>query len=191
MPRANARKAHAALGIPRAAVHDPVHAERRGPGPRRLPSVSATGADRPRPFPAADQVVTLALDHALISGTPRLQLTIPLRGLGPRSARRRCALEKIVKKVVTGIHPTSPDFIHPTSPVSLVTAVPQTGPFAASGTSDPLTRGLCVRESLHVDLVVLRTRLDRFGWLATRRTESAIWLYVARLKPCTAIGAAT
>jgi hypothetical protein len=43
MPRVDASSAHAALGVPRAAVHAPVHAERPRQGPWRLPSVSTQG----------------------------------------------------------------------------------------------------------------------------------------------------
>jgi len=46
-------------------------------------------------------VVTLALPRAFPSGTSRLQLSIPLRGPGPRPACRRRALEA-VEKFVTG-----------------------------------------------------------------------------------------
>ena len=51
-------------------------------------------------------MATLALPHASLSGISRLQLPIPLRGLGPRTACRRCALEA-VEKIVTGSGPTS------------------------------------------------------------------------------------
>jgi hypothetical protein len=58
---------------------DPVSALTRG---ERL--CDALGANRPPPFPAEDQVVALAPLHAFLSGTSRLQLSIPLRGPGPR-----------------------------------------------------------------------------------------------------------
>jgi hypothetical protein len=44
----------------------------------------------------------LALAHAFLSGTSRLQFSIIQRGLGRRLACRRLALEKTVEKVVTG-----------------------------------------------------------------------------------------
>lgn len=44
-------------------------------------------------------MATLALPHASLSGISRLQLPIPLRGLGPRTACRRCALETVEKVV--------------------------------------------------------------------------------------------
>lgn len=58
-------------------------------------SVDAPGAMRPLPFPTEDQVVTLALHHAFLFGTPRLQFSITLRGLSPRAACRRRALEAV------------------------------------------------------------------------------------------------
>ena len=60
-------------------------------------SADATGANRPPPFPTEDLVVTLAL----LSGTPRLQLSIPLRGLGPRTACQRRALEPVEEVATT------------------------------------------------------------------------------------------
>ena len=38
-------------------------------------------------------MVTLALPYAFLSGTSRLRLPIPLRGLGPRVSGRRRALD--------------------------------------------------------------------------------------------------
>ena len=49
----------------------------------------------PRSFPAEDQVATLALPHAFLFGTSRLLLSVSLRGLGPRMACRRRALETV------------------------------------------------------------------------------------------------
>ena len=43
----------------------------------------------PRSFLVEDQVVPLALSDAFLSGVSRLQLSIRLRGLGPRMACRR------------------------------------------------------------------------------------------------------
>jgi hypothetical protein len=55
---------------------------RRPPCPVSAParegrgSADATGANRPPPFPAEDQVVTLALPHAFLSGTTRSALDL-------------------------------------------------------------------------------------------------------------------
>jgi hypothetical protein len=59
-----------------------------GGAPRALPrgrarQTDAPGGEKPPSFPAEDQVVKLALHHAFVSGTSRLQLPIPLRGLSP------------------------------------------------------------------------------------------------------------
>lgn len=47
-------------------------------------------------------MVTLALSYALVSGNSRVQFPIPLRGLGPRLAGRRSALETVEKVVTLG-----------------------------------------------------------------------------------------
>ena len=56
--------------------------------PRERARLSRRPGREPTPAhsPAEDQVVTLALPHAFLSGTSRLQLSIPLHGPGPRPA---------------------------------------------------------------------------------------------------------
>lgn len=82
-------------------------ARRRPPCPVSAParegrgSADATGANRSLLIPRWVLVVMLVLHHAFLSGTPRLQFSIPLRGPGPGTACRRRALET-VEKVVTG-----------------------------------------------------------------------------------------
>jgi hypothetical protein len=75
--------------------------------PRQCParegrgSSDATGANRPPPFPAEDQVVSSHPPHAFLSG--RHQFPIALRGLGPRTACRRRTLETGEKVVTTSV----------------------------------------------------------------------------------------
>jgi hypothetical protein len=54
-------------------------------------------------IPCWDLVVTLAISHAFLSGTPRRQLSISLRGLGLRTACRRTALETEAKVVTASV----------------------------------------------------------------------------------------
>ena len=59
--------------------------------PVSAPAREGTAQPTPRartapPLPSEDLVVTLALPHVFLSGTPRLQFSICLRGFGPRLA---------------------------------------------------------------------------------------------------------